>query len=175
MKKAILLCMVLSVVSLLGFTGLAEQNVPDSLTFRGIEWFMEKMIVEYQLEEYHDIFMDDSAGYSTGFHIDYFDSGENFLEWQLINYGCVEQTYYGIPVADYEALRLKLRYAYPIWDGQINYNLDFGELIMAEYDIPNGSESEAEGVYNDIVRKLSELYGPYKEKGDDSDRTRSGL
>ena len=150
----------LLIVFLISVSAVAEE--PDSILFRGIEWFKEESVVKPEIDGIEGIKPSWYKGEEENARIDsWYRQWENMYADVNLENGGVILRYENVSVAGYNC-DLKLSFAYAITDDRVSYDMKSAEFYKAEYTIEELEDME--GAYNDLVDKLSQLYGSSEDK-----------
>lgn len=141
---------------------LAAQQIdadPDGITFRGIPWFSTVEATEKaigQVSEYKYASDLRRLGY-----IDYSNvtTGADRVDGDL---GC-NVSYAGLSVAGYQPSSSIACYIFPIVDGQIVRDIQSAQIYMGYYTFESEDYGDLSIVYDDLARKLEQLYGKGNE------------
>ena len=162
MKKvlAVVLFVALIMVSVIG-ASFAE----ESYTFRNIPWLTTKVdVIEAMNAEGYKV----SWKYDNTTIADWFQTWINITgDYKVAEGGCY-LSFKGVKVAGYSA-SLSTYYWYPIVDGRVQRDNDLAQFYLAEYEIQNIENMDP--VYDDLLAKLTSLYGKPETKNSDSSWT----
>lgn len=161
MKTRLLRILLLTSVSIISMASVvyAEDNgtTGTNFTFRGIPWNTARADAEQLLEddgakknwETSDIYRLSAVDY---LHV---TSGDEVVEGG----GC-KVTYHDLTVAGYTPSRTNACYLYQIDEnGKIDKTKDTSQFYMGWYEFENDDFSDMEAIYNDLLTKLTSLYG----------------
>lgn len=162
MKKvlAAFLLVTLLAVAVIG-TSIAE----ESFTFRNIPWLTTKVDVA-------------AAMSSEGYKVSWRDNNTTIPDWfqtwinitgdyKVAEGGCY-LSFKGVKVAGYSA-SLATYYWYPIVDGRVQRDDDLSQFYLAKYEIQDIENMDP--VYDDLLAKLTSLYGKPEPKDSGSSWT----
>ena len=102
-------------------------------------------------------------GRSNPYSIDRLEDSKswNFVK-RALETGGYKGEYSGLTVAGYTPSQLSVCFMYPIENNVINHNEEEAELYLAWYNFGKDDFSDYEAIYNDLLTKLSSLYGEGK-------------
>lgn len=149
---------VTGIVDSVTFEALYE-GVDGLIDFRGIEWYSTKADAEQILfnegAETHGVLGSPNDIYRM--------SGTDYANVTVgsdrVDGGGVRAWYADISVAGYDVDDTYACYVYPVVDGQIVYDDELAELYMGWYTFQPGDYADYEGIYNDLLTKLTSVYG----------------
>jgi len=154
--------------------GLEETGIVDEVTynalyegveglihFRDFDWYAKKADVEQQL--YSEGAGDAYWWRSNPYSIDRFGDSKswNFTK-QALEIGGYKGAYSDVTVAGYRPSELDVCFMYPVENNVINHNEEEAELYLAWYNFGKDDFSDYEAIYNDLLTKLSSIYGEGK-------------
>lgn len=138
-----------------------NEGVEGLITFRNFDWYARKADVEQQL--YSEGAEDAYWWRSNPNSIDRLEDSKswNFVR-RALETGGYKGEYSGLTVAGYTPSQLSVCFMYPIENNVINHNEEEAELYLAWYHFGKDDFSDYEAIYNDLLTKLSSLYGEGK-------------
>lgn len=161
MKTKLLKAVLLTSVSIISMAiaVYAEDNstTETHFTFRGIPWDTARADAEQLLE-------DDGAEKNWETSDVYRLSAVDLLHVtsgdEVVDGGGCNVTYQDLTVAGYTPSRTRACYLYQIDEnGQIDKTNDTSQFYMGLYEFENDDFSDMEAIYNDLLTKLTSLYG----------------
>ncbi len=162
-KTIMVLMLVLSVL----FSGMAfseAKNVNESILFRGIPWDTTEKELEEKMTHVSNARLNPfTPSYTIAdswfLPTSYYSLSDNYIE-----NGCQMLLYSSVPVAGYNTT-LILYCIYPIVDGEIKKDVETTEFYMARYIFDSDDFEGLDSIYDDLLDKLSSVYGESEEKG----------
>lgn len=162
MKKflSILLLVSLSLTLLVG-----ASSAEESFTFRGIPWLTTRADVKDKLSgEGLKAWWDDKNAAIP----DWFQTWSNINGDYTVSEGGCNVAYHGASVAGYTA-DVNAYFWFPIVEGRVQRDPDLAQFYLATYEVTGIDNMEP--VYDDLLTKLTSLYGTPQAKNSDSNWT----
>lgn len=161
MKRVFALVLVFALI--LGVCGIASAT--DAFTFRGIPWLTSRAEVKNQLSaEGFKAWWDDKDCGAP----DWFQTWSNINGNYVVADGGCNVSYHKVPVAGYTA-DLNVYFWLPIVNDRVQRDPELAEFYLACYEITDIDNMDP--VYDDLLAKLTSLYGTPKNKDSDSSWT----
>jgi len=151
-------------------TGVVDEATYDALyegaegliTFRGIKWYSTKEDVEQLL------YSDGATSNGLDSNDIYRITGPNYANVTMgrdrVDEGGCRTSYKGLSVAGYEIEKTRACFVYPVVDGEIIRDDSLAQFYMAWY--PFSGYTDIKGIYDDLLTKLTSLYGEGKLKNE---------
>lgn len=149
MKRFVSLLMACMLILSVGTCVLAEES--ETFLFRNIPWYAPKKEVSDTLSS-----LTMNLNLPNATIPDWFQTWEHTDSDYTVAKAGAGTGYGNVSVAGYNA-ELIVYYVYPIVDGKLLRNGDEAEFYLAVYEFSDSADMEA--VYNDLVTKLTGLYG----------------
>ncbi len=162
MKKII---MVVLLATLIMASSIGNSFAAETFTFRNIPWLTSKAdVITAMTADGYKI----SYQYDNTTIPDWFQIRSNVIGDVKVKEGGCYLSFNGVKVAGYSAY-LETYYWYPIVDGSIQKDDDSAQFYLAQYEIFDIDNMDY--VYDDLLEKLTSLYGKSEAKNSDDSAT----